>query len=104
MERVAALRYGENPDQRAAFYADGAESEYREADKLATEVRTLGKLLGVGASDLWPPLVDAVKVAPGYEAALAAALGYSRAAIDICLRCGRRHALHHPPAAQLPGR
>jgi chromosome segregation protein len=47
----------------------------REAEKLATEVRTLTKLLGVGASDLWPPLVDAVKVAAGYEAALAAALG-----------------------------
>jgi chromosome segregation protein len=47
----------------------------READTLATEVRTLTKLLGLGASDLWPPLVDAVKVASGYEAALAAALG-----------------------------
>jgi chromosome segregation protein len=47
----------------------------REAEKLGTEVRTLTKLLGVGASDLWPPLVDAVKVATGYEAALAAALG-----------------------------
>ena len=47
----------------------------READRLATEMRTLTKLLGGGASDLWPPLVDAVKVAAGYEAALAAALG-----------------------------
>src|SRR5262249_53901370 len=27
------------------------------------------------ASDLWPPVIDAVRVEPGYEAALAAALG-----------------------------
>ncbi len=47
----------------------------REAEKLATEVRTLEKLLGSAENDLFPPLVDALKVAPGYETALAAALG-----------------------------
>ncbi len=47
----------------------------REAEKLATEVRTLEKLLGAAEEDLFPPLVDALKVTPGYETALAAALG-----------------------------
>ncbi len=47
----------------------------RMSDNIATEVRTLTKLLEVADSDLWTPLVDAVKVDNGYEAALGAALG-----------------------------
>jgi chromosome segregation protein len=47
----------------------------RRADRLQTEVKTLSKLLKAPVSDLWPPLVDAIKVAPGYETALGAALG-----------------------------
>jgi chromosome segregation protein len=47
----------------------------REAEKLATEVRTLEKLLGPAEGSLFPPLVDSLRVEPGYEAALAAALG-----------------------------
>jgi len=45
------------------------------ADKLQTEVATLRKILKVTDDDLWPPLVDAVQVKPGYERALGAALG-----------------------------
>ena len=41
----------------------------RKADRLQTE------LLKVSGSDLWPALVDALKVTAGYEMALAAALG-----------------------------
>jgi chromosome segregation protein len=47
----------------------------RRADQLATEVRTLTNLLKSGSGNLWPRLVDALHVAPGYEAALGAALG-----------------------------
>ncbi len=47
----------------------------REAEKLATEVRTLEKVLGAAEDDLFPPMIDALKVAPGMEAAIAAALG-----------------------------
>ena len=39
------------------------------------EARTLSKLLGADATSLWPPVVDAISVARGYEAALGAALG-----------------------------
>ena len=38
-------------------------------------MRTLTKLLDTAASDLWPPVVEEISVAKGYEAALGAALG-----------------------------
>jgi chromosome segregation protein len=47
----------------------------RKAQRLETEVRTLSKLLATAESDLWPPVVDEINVAKGYEAALGAALG-----------------------------
>ncbi len=47
----------------------------RRADQLTTEVRTLTNLLKSGGDDLWPSLVDALNVQPGYEVAIAAALG-----------------------------
>ena len=47
----------------------------RKSESLTTEVRTLTKLLNVTDGDLWPPLIDALKVEPGYETALGAALG-----------------------------
>ena len=47
----------------------------RKAQRLETEVRTLSKLLATAESDLWPPVVDEITVAKGYEAALGAALG-----------------------------
>ena len=47
----------------------------RTAGELATEIRTLMNFLKSNDGDLWPRLVDALKVAPGYETALGAALG-----------------------------
>ena len=47
----------------------------RKAERLQTEVRTLTNLLKAAAGDLWPALVDQLKVEPGYETALGAALG-----------------------------
>ena len=43
--------------------------------RLSAEVKALGDLLRPEGEGLFPPLVDAVRVQPGYEAALAAALG-----------------------------
>jgi len=47
----------------------------RTADRLHTEAATLRKILKINDGDLWPPLVDAVQVKPGFERALGAALG-----------------------------
>ncbi|MEE4235717.1 MAG: chromosome segregation protein SMC [Anderseniella sp.] len=47
----------------------------RKSEALTTEVRTLTKLLHVADDELWPPLIDALKVETGYETALGAALG-----------------------------
>src|SRR5690606_29029635 len=43
-------------------------------NRLEAEAATLGRMLNVGTS-LWPAIVDELKVAPGYETALGAALG-----------------------------
>jgi chromosome segregation protein len=47
----------------------------RAAQRLETEVRTLQNVLGSSSSGQWPPVVDAIRVARGYEAAIGAALG-----------------------------
>ena len=47
----------------------------RAAQRLETEVRTLQNLLGSTSGGQWPPVVDAMRVARGYEAAIGAALG-----------------------------
>ena len=43
--------------------------------EIAVHLATLASVLSLDEADLWPAIVDAVKVAPGYELALAAALG-----------------------------
>ncbi|HEV2650557.1 MAG TPA: chromosome segregation protein SMC [Rhizomicrobium sp.] len=63
--------------------AEGAETQTRapleeaerEWQRLSAEAKALGDLLRPQGGDLFPPLVDAVTVQPGYEAALAATLG-----------------------------
>ncbi|MCW5722963.1 MAG: chromosome segregation protein SMC, partial [Devosia sp.] len=68
--------------EEAALDAQGRLDEARprlaELDALVTrleaEASTLGKMLNVGAS-LWPAIVDELRVEPGYETALGAALG-----------------------------
>ena len=64
-----------NARQREADHRLTYDEARRGAERLQTEVRTLTKLLKVAAGDLWPPLVDAIKVKSGYETALGAALG-----------------------------
>jgi chromosome segregation protein len=51
------------------------EAAEREVQTLSAEAKALAEVLRPEGQDLWPPLIDAVAVQPGYEAALAAALG-----------------------------
>jgi chromosome segregation protein len=46
----------------------------REVQRLRAEEKAISTLLGAGGG-LWPKLIDSLKVQPGYEAAVAAALG-----------------------------
>ena len=68
--RLARRRSRPNCDARAPL-----EDAEREAQRLSAEAKALSDLLHPEGQGLWPPLVDAVTVQPGYEAALAAALG-----------------------------
>ncbi len=52
-----------------------ANSSKLKSRQLETEVRTLEKLLITAPVGEWPPVVDLVNVAPGYEMALGTALG-----------------------------
>ena len=51
-----------------------AEAE-RRLQRLETEAKTLSKVLAVETKNLWPPVMDHINVAKGYEKALGAALG-----------------------------
>jgi chromosome segregation protein len=81
-ERLETAREAAEAAERARHDAEPAVNRAREKlDKargaltqLAAEEKALRKLLAAGGGDLFPPMVDAVTVAPGYEAALAAAL------------------------------
>lgn len=44
-------------------------------NQLKTEAQTLARVLQVEETGLWPPMIDAITVEPGYEKALGAALG-----------------------------
>jgi len=58
---------------------EAARSPLNEADKrvqrLETEARTISKLVNGETKNLWPPIIDGITVAKGYEKALGAALG-----------------------------
>jgi chromosome segregation protein len=83
-ERLLATRKAEAESASAAL-AEAREAEsaareaWRQADtersRLDAEISALAALLEPKESDMWPPLVDAVRVEAGYEAALGAALG-----------------------------
>jgi chromosome segregation protein len=47
----------------------------RRANRLETEAKTLAKVLHVDAKNLWPPVIDQLRVEKGFETALGAALG-----------------------------
>lgn len=87
VDQAEAAMRGREAEARAAEAAlvaarEGVETQRgpladadRRAQRLATEVATLTKLLESGGNAKWPPVTDAIVVAKGYEAALGAALG-----------------------------
>src|SRR5262249_47274237 len=83
--RAASERVAESAAVARArlIEAEAAEAEARlpmeeaehEVQHRAAEVKALGDLLHPEGEGLFPPLIDAVRVQAGYEAALAAVLG-----------------------------
>ncbi|HEX3674805.1 MAG TPA: chromosome segregation protein SMC [Rhizomicrobium sp.] len=71
---VARAKLDEAELSEAAL-RDPLEVAERETQALAAEAKALADLLRPQGADLWPPLIDAVNVQSGYEAAFAAALG-----------------------------
>jgi chromosome segregation protein len=68
----AKFQESESDEAEARTPLEAAEHEVQ---RLSAEVKALGELLHPEGEGLFPPLVDAVTVQSGYEAALAAALG-----------------------------
>ncbi|MPY70451.1 MAG: AAA family ATPase [Alphaproteobacteria bacterium] len=75
----AALEEAEAARAAAAEEEQKTRDAMREAqgaaDRLHAEEEALTELLTVGDPDLWPPMIDALSVEPGWELALASALG-----------------------------
>jgi len=69
----------ESDRQNAAENVRSATAELQDArnetTRLEAEAQALAKVLVSADEDLWPPLIDALNVKPGFEAALGAALG-----------------------------
>jgi chromosome segregation protein len=75
----AAARANEAGHVAARQKLEATRAPLNEADKrvqrLETEARTISKLVNGETKNLWPPIIDGVTVAKGYEKALGAALG-----------------------------
>ena len=82
-ETLEAARGAVDGAETARGLALSRENEIRESlqeaetrrTRLRAEEDALETLLTVSDPDLWPPMIDALSVEPGYELALAAALG-----------------------------
>ena len=78
-EAEQAAITAENETQAAQAALDAARPALQEIEtalnRLEAEAQTLDRMLKRGGASLWPAIVDALKVAPGYETALGAALG-----------------------------
>ena len=66
---VALARDAETEARRARSDAESA------VNRLDTEAKTLSRIVSAGEDDRFPPVVTSLKVDPGYEVALASALG-----------------------------
>lgn len=79
LEAEGAVEEAEGRSLTAREKEQGARGPVQEAEKklsaLETEARTLEKIVNVSYGGEWPPVVDQLKVATGYEIALGAALG-----------------------------
>jgi len=75
----AAAQSSEAGHVAARQKLEASRAPLNEADKrvqrLETEARTISKLVNGETKNLWPPIIDGVTVAKGYEKALGAALG-----------------------------
>ena len=75
----AAAQTSEAAHVAARQKLEAARAPLTEADKrvqrLETEARTISKIVNGETKNLWPPIIDGVHVAKGYEKALGAALG-----------------------------
>jgi len=78
-EAEAAAQRAEAAHRQARQEVDAARGPLTAAERtvqrLETEAKTIRKLLAVESKNLWPPVLDAITVAEGYEKALGAALG-----------------------------
>jgi chromosome segregation protein len=72
---IAARTAFQDAEAGEALAREPLEAAERESGRLSAEVKALGDLLHPQGEGLFPPLVDAVTVQSGYEAALGAALG-----------------------------
>lgn len=76
--RTAATEANEARNASARTLGDShgiARTASESAARVEAEANALANLLGSDDPDLWPPMIDAVTVEPGYELALGAALG-----------------------------
>jgi chromosome segregation protein len=75
----AAAQSSETGHVAARQKLEASRAPLGEADKrvqrLETEARTISKLVNAETKNLWPPIIDGVTVAKGYEKALGAVLG-----------------------------
>ena len=75
----ASAQASEAAHSAARQELEGLRAPLGEADKrvqrLETEARTIAKLVTGATKNLWPPIIDGVTVAKGFEKALGAALG-----------------------------
>jgi chromosome segregation protein len=78
-ESEAAAQASEAGHVAARSRLEASRAPLAEADKrvqrLETEARTISKLVNGETKNLWPPIIDGITVAKGYEKAIGAALG-----------------------------
>jgi chromosome segregation protein len=74
-QAVAAEEKAEELEREVKLRAEASHAARLKAGQLVTKVETLAKLLRPAREDGLPPIVDQLKVSPGYEMALGAALG-----------------------------
>ncbi|MFN4283064.1 MAG: chromosome segregation protein SMC [Alphaproteobacteria bacterium] len=74
-EAAAAEAARMDADKAARDKRDELQTAESAAARLRAEEKALGDVLALSDNDLWPPLIDALTVQPGFETALGVALG-----------------------------
>lgn len=78
-ESEAAVQASESHHAAVRQTLESSRNPLAEADKrvqrLETEARTISKLVNSETKNLWPPIIDGITVAKGYEKAIGAVLG-----------------------------